>query len=579
MIKAYKFGCLEPTSGFDEKAIDQLYLRNKLWNTLVAQHHEFRNKYRALMLASDDILKSLQDEINAIQVEIESLVSDKKKLRQKERTKNVDSKLLDARINNLKSKRKELNFAVKTERERVKVKIKPQIEQLNSDAYEAKKNAYNESGLWWGNYETVVAAYDVASQKAMKSNAELRFKAFDGTGKFAVRFENGGLTIDELKAGASNVCRIETLDTSRFQNLSKRGILSKARHAITMTIYTFKDESGKKSRKEICLPIIFHREMDEGKIKTIHLHRRRIGKQFHWSASFTLKNDAEHASVTHHKSTKACGVDIGYRLVKEGLRVATVADLGGNVEHLVLPNVWIGRMDYTEKLQSELSDSLNIMWVKLKSELAKIAEFPEPVNEIVNRMAKMGDRLPYKSIKQLFRILKEIETSGAPLGDLNCAYNILKEFDKLTYKKEAELFNLKDKLLSQREHIYRNFAANLSKKYAHIIVEDMKLAEIAKTEKSETETNDMPNAVKANRQRAALFSLVEAIKLSSIKAGCLFERAEAAYSTRTCNHCNHVNANTDHIYQHCSNCGEGYDLDENAALNFIKGVYSKAFAA
>lgn len=575
MINCYKFGCLQPTAGFDQDAIEHLFLRNKLWNTLVALDHQFRQRYRDLMLNSDEKLKSVQDSIDSINQEIEDLVENKKKLRQKERTKNIDSKLLDERINVLKAKRKSLSVDSKIERERVKVEIKPQIDLLNTERYEAKKLAYKESGLWWGNYETVIAAYDIASQKAMKSNSELRFKSFDGSGKFAVRFEDGGLTIDELKAGTSNTCRIETLDTSAFQNLSQRGIKSKARHSMTMTIYTFNDEKGKKQRKEITVPIIFHREMEEGKIKTIHLQRKRLGNQFTWSASFTLKNDTEPANVADHPTTASCGIDLGYRLVKDGLRVATVADSQSNVEYLVLPKSWIDRMDYTESLQSELSEAMTLMWAKLKAEIAKIPEYPEVVAEIIKNMQKMGDRLPYKGIKRLYRVLKEQDVTGSPVAGFNTVLDILKVWDKATYRQELEMVNLKDKLLKQREHIYRNFAASLTKKYAHIVVEDMGLAELAKTEKSETETNDMPNAVKANRQRASLYSLVEAIRLSAIKAGSYFEKSKAAYSSMTCHVCGHLNPKTQNIHQTCESCTSMYDVDENAAKNFLKGEYIK----
>ena len=52
-IKVYKFGLLDPVRGWDQTDIDVLFLRNKLWNNLVALEHERRQAYRNLLLDAD----------------------------------------------------------------------------------------------------------------------------------------------------------------------------------------------------------------------------------------------------------------------------------------------------------------------------------------------------------------------------------------------------------------------------------------------------------------------------------------------------------------------------------------------
>lgn len=566
-IKCYKFGLLEPISGFDQEAIDVLFKRNKLWNDLVALEHNFRLKYRDFVLKSDEELQLIQSEIDSLSASIEELITAKKKLRQKERTAKVDDKFINETIRANKEKRKKLSEIAKEIRARVKIEIAPRIAELNSQHYENIKQVRKESGLWWGNYETVMEAYDAARVKAMKSNSELRFKRFDGTGKFAVRFQDGGLSFDDLMNGKSNDLIVEKLDISHLQNLSSRGIRSRARHHLKISIFTYQDENGKKQRHYVTLPLVMHRDMEEGKIKFIHVQRNRVGNQFNWSCSITMQTDDEPANISNHPSSKSCGIDIGFRLVKDGLRVATLADSQDHTEHLILPNTWIERMNYVETLQSELSEEMNLMWVVLKKQLSVMIEHPEHLKEIIGNMLKMGEKLPYGGIKKLFNALKADE-------DLmpECLA-ILRAWDKKIYRREREMFNLKNKLLSQRKHIYRNFAHMISNAYAHVIIEDMNLKEMVKVEKSETQSNDMAAPIRANRQRASLYELINAIKLACVKTGSMFEKVEAAYSTRNCNFCGHVNARTDNINMICAGCGSMYDTDINAAKNFLKGDY------
>jgi hypothetical protein len=80
-IKVYKFGLLDPVSGWDQTAIDVLFLRNKLWNNLVAMEHDKRQAYRNLLLDSDTELAALQARLDAIEVEKASLITSKNALR------------------------------------------------------------------------------------------------------------------------------------------------------------------------------------------------------------------------------------------------------------------------------------------------------------------------------------------------------------------------------------------------------------------------------------------------------------------------------------------------------------------
>ena len=152
-IKVYKFGLLDPVSGWDQTAIDVLFLRNKLWNNLVAMEHEKRQAYRNLLLDSDTELAAMQARLDAIEVEKASLITTKKALRAKARSRQVDTAEIDLEIKKLLDERKALGGQTKDLRERVKIEVKPLAAEIDKQRYEKTKQLSKESGLWWCNRE------------------------------------------------------------------------------------------------------------------------------------------------------------------------------------------------------------------------------------------------------------------------------------------------------------------------------------------------------------------------------------------------------------------------------------------
>ena len=564
MIKAYKFGLLEPVSGFDQSALDVLFLRNKLWNNLVALEREHREQYRAAILDASPALQAMQDKMNALEEKRQELITQKKKMRSMVRSKKVDTSLLDVEIQKIMEEKSSLKEPLKTLRDEVKMMTREKTKEIDKERYEAVKKLCHESGLWWANYETVIASYDVARVRAMKENAELRFKSFDGSGKFAVR-ESGGFSKQELFSGAKSFIKIEALPDEQFSHLSERGKKHRARHLLTMTAYTYLDDAGKRQRHQIMWPIVFHRDLPEGQIKVFHVQRKRIGNQFEWSCSITMEVPEEPKSIHDHASKKACGVDIGFRGVKGGLRIATIAD-GDKTEHILLPQDWLDKMDYVERLQSEISEEGNNTWEKLKACLGSMPEYPESLKERIHNLLKAGDKTPYKGMKALLHVLRTDPVIPEAL-------DILEAWDKAIYRPYKTMNNLRDKLQNRRQHIYRNLAYRLSNEYSLVRMEDMDLRKMSIVKTEDGSDNELHQRARDNRKRAALYSLVLSVKQACAKTGAYFELMPAAYSTMTCSSCGHVNEPVEDIHFYCKKCGTVHDQDENAAKNFLSGDY------
>lgn len=567
MIKAFKFGLLAPTSGFDQSAIDVLFLRNRLWNQLVELEQKSRAKYRELMLASDTTLAETQARIDAIDQERVDLIAQKKKVRSLARSKKVDTTVMDAAIERLLQERTGLREKARALREKVKVEIKPRAQELDKERYETVKKLIAESGLWWGNSETVVASYDVARVKAMKENAELRFKRFDGTGKYAVR-QSGGFSLEELTGGTLSFARIDALPAEQFSHLTERGRSHKARHTLTLTVYTYTDEqTGKKMRHQITWPIILHRDIPQGTVKMLHVQRKRIGDEFTWSCSITIDVPEVPKTISDHSSQSACGIDLGFRETKDGLRVATLAGSDGALRHLHLPQDWLDGMDHVESLQSRISEEANLAWEKLKAALGAIPAYPEQFHERVVNLLKAGDKVPVRGMRALHHVLKA-EPEALPT-----ALSVLDEWSRRIHRPYREMHNLRDKLINRRKDLYRNFAIDVARKYVLVRMEDMDLRKMAQVKKEDGSDNPLHQAARDNRKRAALYELALYTKQACDKTGAQFEKMEPAYSTMACSTCGHLNHPDEDIHFSCENCHTVHDQDENAAKNFLRGEY------
>jgi hypothetical protein len=107
-------------------------------------------------------------------------------------------------------------------------------------------------------------------------------------------------------------------------------------------------------------------------IKLVQVSRKRVGERFEWSCSITLDlPDETPKAMVDHASTAGCGIDLGFRLVKEGLRVATLVDTRGKAEHIVLSTQWLNARDYVETLQSDLSNHDMEYWHQIYQCLQK----------------------------------------------------------------------------------------------------------------------------------------------------------------------------------------------------------------
>lgn len=153
---AFRYGLLDPID-WDEDCREQLFLMNRLWNTLVEIEHKHRTKYREIV-GADDAVAELQGQIDALFAEKGRLREERNALRKKARAR-VATLEIDARLKAISAEVKPLLGQCRAARGAAKEQVRPAIYALNlrraAEAATARQK-YN-WGMSWDENEVLTS--------------------------------------------------------------------------------------------------------------------------------------------------------------------------------------------------------------------------------------------------------------------------------------------------------------------------------------------------------------------------------------------------------------------------------------
>jgi hypothetical protein len=539
---------------FDQESADILYRQNRLWNSLVEIHRAGRDRYAEILTEASSEVSRLTEAYNGIKQAIENAYADKRKANARARAKTPTPEL-DAQIRDFKTWAKAIYQDLKSAKAEAKVSAEPLIEANQQAERATVKLAVKTSGLWWCNSELVLNSFDNARIKAMREGSNLNFHRFDGSGRFAYRWAGGpeSVSFGDLCSGKEKV-------KLTYTGSNKRGINhAKSFYALIMPIAAI--ERG--VYKTLTFNLVLHRPLPaEARIKSFYISRARIGNDFRYKAHFVCNLPAV---PVISKIGRTAGMDIGWRQLAIGLRVAMIHFNDGGTEEVIIPNRVLKQHEYLHRLQSELQVGINVLLseIREKFDLNKTDEMDESIQKSLKslKFAKTG------SVPMLMRCVRALRASHPNLantlnvwlygGDGICRAD-----------RNREIHHLGDKLRTQRKHFYRNLAARLTRQCSIIGIEDMDLRRFA------THNGPMEDAGKARyyRSLAALSELRLALDNAAKKNNCVIEKREDAYTTKECSNCGYINDVKRKLEFQCKGCGKVWDQDKNAAKNLAKSV-------
>lgn len=565
---------LSAPSNWDDDVTRQLRLANAFWNKLVAIERDNREHYQAIVNNSP-IVYELTQKIAPLESEREALLEERSKRRATVRSKtkaNTDD--IEARLSAVRDELRPLYAERKKLLTKARKESKPALDALEQGRREAVKSARQEfaqAGLFWGNYNAVFDSYNTARSKAMKEGAQLRFHRYDGTGRLVNQIQ-GGLSVADLLAGKHSQVKLSLEAPMR----GRRGNLGGQRGILTVTAYTGRDETGKRFRRNISFPIMVHRPLPEDAIiKMVSVNIKKVAGDYRYGVTFTTRatDNGEPDS-----GSQAVGVNLGWKKVNEGLRVATAVYSDGQAAHLVLPQDWVDRMARVYALQGELDEAVNEIFPAFKTALADLPAWQEDVSVegipgVLHRRLDKIRKAPKVAAQTLIELFFDIklhwETEPNILPWLHDLADTMEAWRQTNKRKLLEMSNLRDKLLAQRKNDYRVFAKRLADQAGLTILDDTSYKEAAEKVTRSGEETELHAQARANRVLASPYELRLAIEQAMAKRGGHVERHGGRINV--CQACGSNNV-TGEIARLCGDCGAQFDIDENAAKNLLASV-------
>ncbi|QEE39152.1 MULTISPECIES: hypothetical protein [unclassified Methylobacterium] len=525
-----RYGLLDPLD-WDSDCDHEIERSNKLWNILVGIHEECAQKYYDLIL-KDEALNTAKSNYEKLQQNRASFtaVSEAKKqlaVTQKEVTKRMASELRDLEL---------------ARREAVKV---------------ARQN----SGVWWGNYNPLVRAFEKARSAALRGGHAMRRRAPGGNSRITNTLQ-GGADVEHLFDGSLSQVMIRS-PSGRAWSAESRGERRRLqRTRLTATVFV---QAGE--RRSVTWPMVMHRPIpDDCRVKEVIITRRRVGERWKWAVSF-LCTRVMGSPPTPPAGAKPIAVDFGWRRIPDGLRVATVSSVDGQPRFVVLQRDLLDAFAFADELRDRVQTSGRVGLELLQTTDATLFEEPYQ-NLLIALQSRQEGR--FTALREFCRGPFFTEQSRDAIGAEIATWR--KEYMKLV----TWLGNHQRKVVARRNHQYQNAAIEILEGASNIIINDIKFGEIGRRSARSEEASFFPRRANYYRVVAAPSELVRCLKLQAAKRGIQFSK-EAAPSPAGCPECGSTarKSRADAMPQSCEACGTRFDQDVATCKSLLAQVGRK----
>jgi hypothetical protein len=346
-----------------------------------------------------------------------------------------------------------------------------------------------------------------------------------------------------------------------------------SRRSLRRTLAVASLQVGTSPKAFFSLPVVLHRPFPEGSVvKGVSAKREKVGKGYRWMLLVTVDYPAP--APTHGTGIAALdpGWAVGTLPEADGrLRVGGLTDEAGGFKPLELDSRFMGQMAQVEKLQSIIDTDTNAVIPLVKAWLEAHKEESILHTHLQNAALAHGnakrtshnDNAP----RHLDRAVLEIR-GGAALDDPLLRMTLEGWYKGYWHKAEWR-DNLRDQNNARKLHTYREWAAEATRRYHTLVIDDADLRNSAEEPDAE---KDKTQPAGGQRQSAAPSVLISAFVNAFGSAGGEVFYVQAI-TTRTCSKCRHVNpkqgASANREFR-CDACGYTDDRERNSGLNLIR---------
>lgn len=306
------------------------------------------------------------------------------------------------------------------------------------------------------------------------------------------------------------------------------------------------------------IPTVIHRAMpSDGLIRRACLIRERLGLNWRYRLILTVARAQAPASVSMERPS--IGVDIGWRLVPEGLRVAFWTDTLGHHGSVSIPASDLEEFAKVRGLWSVLGKSFPQVRAAVLGWRTERC-IPQP---LVPYFANVTER---QSPEDLLRLIEAWHKHRCH-GDDEILDQLLNWRSRHVHLWTWAV-NLRDQLTRKRLELFRCFAAGLVKEYGTVFLEQIDLHWLSRIPPAEVKS--IPIGGKY-RVIAAPGILRQTIENACRRTGVRVIRIKARNTTKTCHICGRIEEwNAAKELVHTCGCGAVWDQDYNGAVQILR---------
>lgn len=554
-----QYGLLAPLDWSDdcEAEIDRM---RDLWNKLVEIDRMHRDAIRAIG-ADDPVVIATSAQAEAAQAAWAALMEERSALRKAARKK-LATPEMDAAILEAAAQQRAAWAAAKEARQSARAGAREQLRALEDSRKAAVKAARQSSGCFWGGYNAVIASYETARHRAIKEGAELRFRSRHKRDcRIVNQIQGGGTWAEALDSTINGQVSIRPHALGRTASGRAR-----PEYRLTATIYT----RGRGVRRTVTWPLILHRPMPENaRIQEVTIVRQAIAHCRHgaaaretWSVSFLCRVPA----VERTGNTQpACGIDIGWRRLNDGVRVAVVVPERGERTSVVLPERIVDGWRYSDDLAADIDR-------RTTARFAALAALPwGTASSALQDMAADMRRAPKKTYGMLDRLVslwRETAASWEATVFAEAARDV-----QANRRDVGERHALMRRLAAARKDHYRKEALRIARNHGTIGLE----ANLSLKQMAESDNDPTPPPSRQYRKMSAPSEFLSALRLAADKTGAKVIEHDGA-STWVCAQCGHEQSPSDPaaLIATCPSCSATWDQDVNAARIILATAVANA---
>lgn len=601
----------EPRDLFEQQA----YLGHKYANKLRELELLRRNEAQDIIRAECPRLAELHEETTKVRGEIDEILARLKAARRLSRRRDVTRGEEAEAVGDLRARLKTLYAEEKPLRKKTyqETAVRRALDKLTKLDRQRRKDARKHSGLYWGNYIVVEQAASL-----FRSGPPPVLCRYSGDGRIAVQLQNG-ISWQDATSCKHNVFRLEvTGEVLSHQNGAR------PRKRIQARAWIRCGSAAKGKPIWVVVPVVIHRLPPPGvKIKWVYLHRRlmasslrpyRVDDKEVWlpdGYEIGYSADRGETGVTENRPTGSTevwqltmvlahadsevwrpagqvrgpdagqvGVDLGFRMVADGLRVATFFGSDGYVEHLTLPTKLVDRFRFGDRLQSVIDSNFNEMRDRLVASVDAagcLVSVPDDASE------ESGDPVPIPEwLAEAMKTIGQWKSKSRLVG-LYCRWcdNRFPGDEKIWDLLDAwrrQHFHLSqwrqhegDQLREHRLSLYRAVAARLRRRYRLVCLENVNWRGLLKRRDKvvASDGDDMLVASQRDQARIASPGLLGQVLTLSIAESV---KVPSFDTTRMCAECGTLNEwdQAKELIHTCRKCEARWDQDTNAARNILR---------